>query len=509
MKLKTFLRSSIIILKYIILGSTVELKTDNKKKEYRSSNLTQEERDEWFRKNIENKVPDKVKPAALARTRHVGWFHLENVEKKPWLQDEKKDRIKTALVVQLITIAVIISVGLGTMTFFDTPTPVFAENLNFLFKFGDNGSGPDGELYEPGALLHPSGIEVDDSGKIYVTDENNHVQVFDSSGKFLFKFGQYGHENGEFDYPGEIAIDKSGKIYVVDSRNHRIQVFDSSGEFLFKFGRCTHEEMMRQYNLTDDDGNFTGERDQVCGHLKNIQKTGGVGYADGELYEPGDVAIDKSGKIYVADTLHASVQVFDSSGKFLFKFGGGTQCDPRPVAFQWCNSDDGKFIYVNRILIDDFGKVYVSDTENDRIQVFDSSGKFLYKFSKYGHENGEFDEPFDMALDSSGRLYVVDIYNNRVQIFDKLGRFIDKFGYYCQVSNNLGLHNWHHQKCIDADETGPLELGDGGFIYTHGLAVDDNSNRVYVLDYGNNRVQVYEWQETKKNEWFHHKIPHV
>ena len=317
MKLKTFLRSSIIILKYIILGSTVELKTDNKKKEYRSSNLTQEERDEWFRKNIENKVPDKVKPAALARARHVGWFRLENVEKKPWLQDEKKDRIKTALVVQLITIAVIISVGLGTMTFFDTPTPVFAENLNFLFKFGDNGSGPNGELYEPGALLHPSGIEVDDSGKIYVTDENNHVQVFDSS------------------------------------------------------------------------------------------------------------------------------------------------------------------------------------------------GKFLYKFSKYGHENGEFDEPFDMALDSSGRLYVVDIYNNRVQIFDKLGRFIDKFGYYCQVSNNLGLHNWHHQKCIDADETGPLELGDGGFIYTHGLAVDDNSNRVYVLDYGNNRVQVYEWQETKKNEWFHHKIPHV
>jgi len=494
MKLKTFLRSSIIILKYIILGKSFS----NKKKEDKPSDLTQEERNEWFRKNIENKVPDKVKPAA----------RLENVEKKPWLQDKRKDKIKTALVVQLITITVIISVGLGTMTFFDTPTPVFAENINFLFKFGDTGSGLPNVSPPLGALFKPSGIEVDDSGKLYVTDENNHVQVFDSSGKFLFKFGQYGNGDGEFDYPAELALDKYGKIYVADAYNNRIQVFDSSGEFLFKFGRCTHEEMMRQYHLTDDDGNFIGEREQVCGHGKNKW---GIGHADGELHSPSDVTVDKSGKIYVADMLHAKVQVFDSSGKFLFKFGTGTTCEyvNNLTGLTRCDSGDGEFIYANRIMIDDFGKVYVSDTVNHRIQVFDSSGKFLFKFGKYGHENGEFDEPYDIALDSLGRLYVVDIYNNRVQIFDKLGRFIDKFGYYCQTSNNLGKHDWGHQKCIDADETGPLEPGDGGFTYTHGVAVDNNSSRVYVLDYGNNRVQVYEWQETKKNEWFHHKIPHV
>ena len=458
MKLRTFLRSSIIVLKYIILGKSYY----SKKKEGKSSYLTQKERDEWFRKNIENKVPDKVKPAA----------RLENVEKKPWLQDKKKDKIKTALVVQLITITVIISIVLGPMTFWETPTPVFAENLNFLFKFGDSGSGEDPSKFPDGALFKPSGIELF-AGKIYITDENNHVQVF-----------------------------------------------DSSGEFLFKFGRCTHEEMMRQYNLTDDFGNFTGEREQVCGHGKNIKKTGGVGHGDGELHEPSDVTVDKSGKIYVADRGHATVKVFDSSGKFLFNFGTGTECTSVTSIFKFlsfvpgsakkqCDSKDGEFHYVNRILVDDYGKVYVSDTENNRIQVFDSSGKFLYKFGKYGHENGEFDEPYDMALDSSGRLYVVDIYNNRVQIFDTLGRFIDKFGYYCQTSNNLGLHDWNHQRCIDADGTGPLEPGDGGFTFTHGVTVDDNSNRVYVLDYGNNRVQVYEWQETKKNEWFHHKIPHV
>ena len=505
MKLRTFLRSSIIVLKYIILGKSYY----SKKKEGKSSYLTQKERDEWFRKNIENKVPDKVKPAA----------RLENVEKKPWLQDKKKDKIKTALVVQLITITVIISIVLGPMTFWETPTPVFAENLNFLFKFGDSGSGEDPSKFPDGALFKPSGIELF-AGKIYITDENNHVQVFDSSGEFLFKFGQYGHGDGEFDYSAELAIDKSGKVYVADERNDRIQVFDSSGEFLFKFGRCTHEEMMRQYNLTDDFGNFTGEREQVCGHGKNIKKTGGVGHGDGELHEPSDVTVDKSGKIYVADRGHATVKVFDSSGKFLFNFGTGTECTSVTSIFKFlsfvpgsakkqCDSKDGEFHYVNRILVDDYGKVYVSDTENNRIQVFDSSGKFLYKFGKYGHENGEFDEPYDMALDSSGRLYVVDIYNNRVQIFDTLGRFIDKFGYYCQTSNNLGLHDWNHQRCIDADGTGPLEPGDGGFTFTHGVTVDDNSNRVYVLDYGNNRVQVYEWQETKKNEWFHHKIPHV
>ena len=327
MKLRTFLRSSIIVLKYIILGKSYY----SKKKEGKSSYLTQKERDEWFRKNIENKVPDKVKPAA----------RLENVEKKPWLQDEKKDKIKTALVVQLITIAVIISIVLGPMTFWETPTPVFAENLNFLFKFGDSGSGEDPSKFPDGALFKPSGIELFD-GKIYITDENNHVQVFDSSGEFLFKFGKCTHEEMMRQYH---LVDDAHTVGLLENaskdqldqlaRHFNIEITDAGyiyqllplmvnegldTEFIKSVlgeSKASEKELVRKYVKTE-------EREQVCGHGKNEW---GVGHGDGELHEPSDVTVDKSGKIYVADMQHAEVQVFDSSGKFLFKFGGGTTCE--------------------------------------------------------------------------------------------------------------------------------------------------------------------------------------
>ena len=163
--------------------------------------------------------------------------------------------------------------------------------------------------------------------------------------------------------------------------------------------------------------------------------------------------------------------IFSENLNFLFTFGKE-------------DSGDGEFTYTTRILVDDSAKIYVTDTENNRIQVFDPSGEFLFKFGKEGSGDGEFDNPYDIALDKFGRLYVVDIYNNRIQVFDPSGNFLFKFGYYCDLNER-----------VDSDDSGSLELCDGGFIYTHGIAVD-NSNRIYVLDYGNNRVQVYEWQES-------------
>ncbi|RMF32351.1 MAG: 6-bladed beta-propeller, partial [Candidatus Nitrosothermus koennekii] len=83
----------------------------------------------------------------------------------------------------------------------------------------------------------PTGIAVDNKDRIIVADTYNHrIQVFDSNGKFLFKFGSKGDEDGEFDDPEGIAADSNDRIIVADTYNHRIQVFDSNGKFLFKFG---------------------------------------------------------------------------------------------------------------------------------------------------------------------------------------------------------------------------------------------------------------------------------
>ena len=67
--------------------------------------------------------------------------------------------------------------------------------------------------------------------------------------------------------------------------------------------------------------------------------------------------------------------------------------------------------------MDSSGNVYVSDSENDRMQKFDSSGNFLLKWGSQGTGDGQFQSPKGVAVDSSGNVYVADTNNSRIQKF--------------------------------------------------------------------------------------------
>ena len=68
---------------------------------------------------------------------------------------------------------------------------------------------------------------MDKAGHLMVCDEqNNRIQVFDLSGKFVAKFGTKGSGMGEFDVPGSAAVLSDGKIVVTDLPNNRIQIFE-------------------------------------------------------------------------------------------------------------------------------------------------------------------------------------------------------------------------------------------------------------------------------------------
>jgi hypothetical protein len=164
------------------------------------------------------------------------------------------------------------------------------------------------------------GVAVGSTGHIYVADSENHrIQVFDSSGYFLFEVGTYGTGNGQFNFASGVAVDSTGKIYATDKNNNRIQVFDSSGYFLFNFGT--------------------------------------YGSGDGQFDLPTGVAVDSTGKIYVAEQDNNRIQVFDSTGKFLFRFG-------------YFGLGNGQFDLPYGVAVDSTGKIYVSDMGNNRIQVF-------------------------------------------------------------------------------------------------------------------------------------------
>ena len=91
----------------------------------------------------------------------------------------------------------------------------------FLFNFG-RGSGDS-------AINLPRGAAIDKRDHLYVVDAVDHsVKVYDVSGDevaFLYRFGDYGAEEGQFNYPNDIALDETGRLYIADRENNRIQVW--------------------------------------------------------------------------------------------------------------------------------------------------------------------------------------------------------------------------------------------------------------------------------------------
>jgi len=177
---------------------------------------------------------------------------------------------------------------------------------------------------------------------------------------------------------------------------------------------------------------------------------------DGQFTNPFGIAIDSSNNVYVADTGNNRIQKFDSNGKFITKWGSE-------------GIEDGQFGLLHGIGVDTTGNVYVSDTGNNRIQKFDSNGKFITKWGSAGTGDGQFMYAAHIATDSSNDVYVVDNNNDVIQKFDSNGNFITKWG--------CGLL------------TGP-----------EGIATDSHGN-VYVVDSGNDRIQKFDSNGNFITKW--------
>ena len=100
-----------------------------------------------------------------------------------------------------------------------------------------------------------------------------------------------------------------------------------------------------------------------------------------------------------------------------------------------CGKGNAEFDYPNGLRVSKKCELYVCDSRNCRIQVFDLDLKFKRSFGKYGHGKGQFSFPADVDFDSSGNIYVTELKNNRIQVFSSTERHVRSIG-----NNIVGFH---------------------------------------------------------------------
>lgn len=159
--------------------------------------------------------------------------------------------------------------------------------------------------------------------------------------------------------------------------------------------------------------------------------------------------------------------------------------------------------------IDQF--IYVTDTRNKRVQVFDLDGNPVFKFGKEGEGPGQFQFPYGIAGDSKGNVYVADMYNGGISVHDSKGKFIKYFaeknprdnlldspGGIRIIDNRVYVTDIRGNRVFVFDLNGKklLEIGrlgtrQGEFRAPNAITADKEGN-IYVVDTGNQRVQVFD-----------------
>ncbi|KAM7541019.1 hypothetical protein Aperf_G00000042918 [Anoplocephala perfoliata] len=247
------------------------------------------------------------------------------------------------------------------------PPQALADKLSWnktgmIFTIGARGRG----ISE---FASPQGAMFTRDSKLVIVDSNNaNAQVFDSSGAFLLRFGEFGSDPGQMIRPTSTAETINSNYLICDYDLHCIHVFQPSGSYMSKFG---------QRNLAG----------------------------------PIDVAVDNKGKIFVVDMKACTICYFKPTGRFLGHFGA------RGAA-------DNQFITPTGITIDSADRIYVVDSQVHAIKVFDNDGTFLFKFGVNGNEPGCLHLPTRLAFGGTNLLFISDTGNDRIQVFNTEGQFL-------------------------------------------------------------------------------------
>jgi DNA-binding beta-propeller fold protein YncE len=273
-------------------------------------------------------------------------------------------------------------------------------------KSMDERFGGDGEPATQAVLNFPSSVAVADDGTVFIADTWNHrirkidpqtgvISTIAGTGQAKF-YGDNGQaEKAALNEPVALAIDVNSNLLIADQSNNRIRKIDLS----------------------------SGVITTIAGTGESGYNGDGVLGSDAALAGPSGLALDSEGNLYIADTFSSRIRKIDRKSGLIETVLGGTG------VYQFVATENEASESLSRpyaIAIDANGRLFITDTDNHLIRVWNTQKKEMAllagigkaEFSGDGGDpsNSGLNYPFGVAVDGQGHVYIADTFSHRIRV---------------------------------------------------------------------------------------------
>ena len=270
---------------------------------------------------------------------------------------------------------------------------------------GKRGYSGDGGDALKARLGSPMGIAVDSRGNLYFSDTANHrvrrvdartgeVDTIAGTGKRGFENDGGNADMAALNGPTGLAFDTLGNLYIADTGNHRIRIVTPKGSM---------------YTVAGD-----GRKDYNGNGLRPVSSS---------LNTPTGVAVSPQGELYIADTGNHLIRKIDRHSGFLVNVVGTG--DPGNSG-DWELAMNAELNKPSALVFDDKGNLFIADTGNHQVRWVEPRKRFIFTIAGTGKRgfsgdgdrkctDSAFSNPTGLAVDKRGRLYIADTDNQRIR----------------------------------------------------------------------------------------------